>query len=322
MTKAYTPPPLPTGSKLKLRWIDEFAGASLDTTKWMHHIGDGSDFGDVNNGWFNKEKQCYVSEAVTIDPAEKCLLITASPMAVGGECKNAKDGKVNKTSEFTSAKIITKDAFCWTGTPEASKPILISARMKVPLAERSFPALWLLPMDPAEPWKSGYNASYGGWCTSGEIDIMEHLNKENSIHCSMHFEVKDKGKLPAGAKLADATAGSANMCARQTASYTDFAADNGPDKWHVYSALWDAKYIKIYVDDKLVLDMTNTNWELGGGKVGSSAAPFDKPFNLIINHAVGGTWVDTLVTDKTKAVADYPCAIAVDFVAVFDVTLE
>jgi beta-glucanase (GH16 family) len=309
MTKAFTPPPLPPGSKLKVRWLDEFTGTALDTTKWKYHIGDGSDFGDKNNGWYNLEKQCYVSEAATIDPVAKCLVLTATASAEG--CKNARDGKVNATSEFRSAKIVSTEAFGWTGTT----PVLISVRVKVPMAERSFPAVWLLPSDPNEPWQSGKGA-YGPWCTSGEIDIMEHLNKENKTYATVHFRVKDKSKPPPEAKLMSET-DPQNTCARQSRSYGDFAAGNGPDSWHIYSVLWDPNYIKIFVDDKLVLDLKTGDWELGTG-TGSPSAPFDKPFNLIINHAVGGTWVDT-TSDKIKAPADYPASVMVDYVVVHDV---
>jgi TolA-binding protein len=56
-TKEFQPPPLPPGTKLVLKWSEEFTGTSLDANKWMVHQGDGSDFG--MKGWGNEELQCY-----------------------------------------------------------------------------------------------------------------------------------------------------------------------------------------------------------------------------------------------------------------------
>lgn len=277
-----------------MRWKDEFdSGPKLDDTKWTYHFGDGSDIGEV--GWYNKEKQCYTNEEgnIHIDPTTKSLVITAK---IGGPCKNAKTGESVKAA-FTSAKIVHKEPILWKGKAGASTPVLISARMKVPLGDKSFPALWLLPHDKTNPWCSGCG-KYGGWPSSGEIDIMEHLNKEMKIYATIHV-----GPSP------DKRAGFQKA--------VELPQGQGPDEWHTYSLLWDSTYLKTFVDDKPLLDVKVDEWAAISGNAQNKYAPFDAEMHLIINHAVGGRWPGLEEPDPK----DFPYSVYVDYVAVHDVTL-
>ena len=49
----------------QLIWEDNFDGNSLDSTKWIHDIGTGSQYGMW--GWGNGELQFYQSQNTTID---------------------------------------------------------------------------------------------------------------------------------------------------------------------------------------------------------------------------------------------------------------
>jgi beta-glucanase (GH16 family) len=279
---------------LKLRWKDEFDASAIDTKIWTYHLGDGRDFGA--EGWFNKEKQCYTSdpENVGIDPATKSLAITAR---VGGTCVNPKDNITNDAA-FTSAKLLSVEQVMWNGTAGQSKPVLVSARIKVPLKDKTFPAFWLLPMDATNPWCSGCGV-HGGWCSSGEIDIMEHINKENITYSTIHF-----------GGTADSDHGN---CKNKQASF-EFPADNGPDQWHIYSLLWDSTYIKTFVDGNIVLDAKLGDWTFGKDP-SNKYAPFDGKMHIIINHAVGGNWPGLEPPDTSE----FPYTIHVDYVAVHDV---
>ena len=69
--------------------------------------------------------------------------------------------------------------------------------------------------------------AYGGWCDSGEIDIMEHVNgASDSIYGSLHYSgpwptcVQSGGSAPAPT-LASGT----------------------PADWHVYAVDWAPSYI-------------------------------------------------------------------------------
>lgn len=315
MTKAFTPPPLPAGKKLVVRWKDEFdSGATVDATKWGHHYGDGMDFGMPEPGWGNKERQCYTDDPsnIKIDPATKTLVITAKN---GGTCVNKKNNTPGTSkSPVTSAKIVSKTQFMWKGEAGSSSPILVSARMKVPLTTISFPAFWLLPMDPTKPWCSGCG-KYGGWCTSGEIDIMEHIGKDNDIHSTIHFGGSDSETTWVDCK--------------NKSGHVTLPPGNGPDMWHTYSLLWDAGSIKTYVDGQLILDAkvndSTKDW-FTAKAMGNKLAPFDNPMNIIINLAVGGVWVEGYPKDGPQppmpVIPDTDMAkysLEVDYVVVHDV---
>jgi beta-glucanase (GH16 family) len=133
-------------------------------------------------GWANNELQCYTNayENVRIEPNEGApgdgKLVIQADVKHGHLCKNSNKGPI--AMDFTSAKLTTanKRAIKWTGTHGNSNPVVVTARMKIPLKDKAWPAFWLLP-ETTNTWCSGCGA-YGGWCTSGEIDIMEHINDE------------------------------------------------------------------------------------------------------------------------------------------------
>src|SRR3546814_6118470 len=81
--------------------------------------------------------------------------------------KNSIGGK-----PFSSAKIVSRENGNWLyGRFEI--------RAKLPRGIGTWPAIWMLPTD----WK------YGGWPTSGEIDIMEHVGYDpGEIHGTIHTE--------------------------------------------------------------------------------------------------------------------------------------
>ena len=60
--------------------------------------------------------------------------------------------------------------------------------------------------------------------------------------------------------------------------------DDLENAYHVYAMEWDKKNIKLFVDDSLYfhyIKEDHADWH---------SWPFDKPFRLIINLAIGGMW--------------------------------
>lgn len=154
----------------------------------------------------------------------------------------------------------------------------VEVRARLPEALGTWPALWLLPVDTTDRI---------GWPHSGEIDFMEHVGFDPGvIHASVHTS---KYNWPNGN--------------HHTATYrlpsvvTDF---------HVYALEWTAESLDFYVDDTLVTRYVNENsgWE---------AWPFDVPFYLIINLAVGGEWGGAQGVDREA----YPTRFEVDWVRVY-----
>jgi beta-glucanase (GH16 family) len=132
----------------------------------------------------------------------------------------------------------------------------IEARIRIPRGQGIWPAFWML----------GRPVPASEWPEPGEIDVMENVGKEPSIvHATVHGPgySGDKGItaariLPGGEKFAD--------------------------KFHVYGVEWSVNSIDFFVDRKAYAKVTRASLPAGTTWV------FDKPFFLLLNVAVGGTW--------------------------------
>ena len=149
------------------------------------------------------------------------------------------------------------------------------ARMKLPRGQGLWPAFWLL----------GADFPTVGWPASGEMDIMEYRGQDpGTIHGSMHGP-----GYSGGSALTRAWAPSA----------THF--DNS---FHVFTLEWSAARVDWYADGVRYFGVRREDvpgpWA------------FDHPFHLILNLAVGGTFVGA-PSDATP----FPAAMTVDWVRVY-----
>jgi beta-glucanase (GH16 family) len=269
----------------KLVWSDEFEGTALDRSKWDFDIGNG--FFDYKShrwvaGWGNEELQYYTAEPANVSVKDGLLTIRAIKESLHG-------------CGYTSARLKTRRR---DGTPLLAKTYgRFEIRAKVPWGKGLWPALWMLPLEDA----------YGGWAASGEIDLMEIVgDKPHEVLNSIHFgstglEGRELNThvhaLPGGSTVAD---------------------------WHVYAVEWEPGEIRFYVDG--VLTCTRDFWwscsrtENGQGvrarrmaDVNAWPAPFDRPFFLVMNVAVGGNFPG-VPNDETR----FPAELVVDYVRVFD----
>lgn len=84
--------------------------------------------------------------------------------------------------------------------------------------------------------------------------------------------------------------------------------------WHTYTLVWDSKYIRTYIDNKLVMDLYPNTWWSAMDR-NNDFAPFDQQYHLILNMAVGGNWPGR----AAPAASGFPYYMQVDYVRVFDV---
>ena len=175
---------------------------------------------------------------------------------------------------YTSARINTRDRF-------AFRYGRIEARMRLPGGQGLWPAFWLLPQD----------SPYGGWAASGEIDIMEAVNLGGSGGNEIHGTIHYGGEWP-----------------NNQWSGSDYVvSSSAQDEFHTYAVEWDSGEIRWYVDD--VLYAMQNNWSSTGG---AFPAPFDEPFYIIFNVAVGGNW-----PGSPNASTVFPVTMEVDWVRVY-----
>jgi beta-glucanase (GH16 family) len=180
-----------------------------------------------------------------------------------------------KGHEYTSARLVSKGKGDWTyGRFEA--------RAKLPTGKGTWPAIWMLPTG----WK------YGSWPNSGEIDIMEQVGYEpHVVHSSVHTKNYNH-----------------NIGTHKTAKTNLPTATN---EFNVYAVEWTPEEIRGYVNDKHYF--TFKNERLTNSSADFRQWPFDQPFHLLLNIAVGGTWGGTHGVDRNI----WPQRMEIDYVRVY-----
>lgn len=266
-----------------LSWRDEFDGAALDASKWYCELGNGfhdPDSGVWVPGWGNEELQHYTAEPRNVAVRDSVLTISAlrDPTVPGG---------------YTSARLRTRDA---SGRALfAQRYGRFEFRARVPSGQGLWPAIWLLPLED----------HYGRWAASGEIDVMEVCGGAagevlGSLHYGCRFPERELSThrlaLAAGTSLAD---------------------------WHRYAVQWEPGHICWEFDDR-VWARQDFWWSCSRTVAGQGRrpraehelnpwpAPFDRPFYIVMNIAVGGNFPGA--PDETTP---FPAQLQLDYVRVF-----
>lgn len=236
-----------------LVWQDEFNGSGLpDEEKWGYDVG--------GNGWGNNELQYYTQADTNNARVEDGKLIIEAHK------------ETYSNNEYTSARLITKNKGDW-------KYGRFEIKAKVPAGTGTWPAIWMLPTD----WE------YGGWPSSGEIDIMEYVGYQpNTIHQSVHTQTYNH---QSGTEITK----SSNV-------------ETAEEEFHLYAMEWNENKIDFFVDGRLRLTFENEGtWQKW---------PFDKRFHMLLNIAIGGDWGGVQGVDDSI----FPVQMEVDYVRVYQNT--
>lgn len=258
-----------------LVWSDEFNGNSLDRTKWDYQTGTQDNYyGNYGpNYWGNGELQ-YYTDGANVVVADGSLQITAKRQQMGDR-------------PFTSARITTRDKYTVTFGK-------IEARMKTPAIQGMWPAFWMLPQPPGH---SSTNNEYGGWPANGELDIMEAKGRlQNEIDTTLHFGGPDWNNVH-------------DMAGKST------KLSSSTEEWHSYAVEWTSTYIAWIIDGTEVYRVQSSRWwtSAADNSGATQSAPFDKPYYILLNLAVGGMY-----DNYTEPTADFQQAtMYVDYVRVY-----
>ncbi|MGG1634410.1 glycoside hydrolase family 16 protein [Paenibacillus sp. NRS-1760] len=164
-------------------------------------------------------------------------------------------------------EVIEKDGrqFAYTSARIDTKDYLsfcygkLIVRAKLPVGQGLWPAIWLLPQHQA----------YGPWPASGEIDIMEA-----------------KGRLP---RQVSGTLHYGKDWDHKVTDEFSYQLEQGTiNEFRDYSLEWDAGSIRWLVDGHCFAERP----------MEPGIMPFDEPFYLVLNLAVGG-WYDNVAVDET-----------------------
>ena len=161
----------------------------------------------------------------------------------------------------------------------------IEASIKVPKGKGIWPAFWMMPDD---------ESKYGQWPKCGEIDIMEVLGDNTKrTHGTIHF-----GEPHA-----------------QLHMTYDLKEGDFSEEFHLFSIEWGPDEFRWYVDGVQFHSANTWYTKTTNGEVKPFPAPFDQPFHVILNVAVGGDWPGAPAADL---VFDEHTAMYVDFVRMYE----
>ncbi len=117
-------------------------------------------------------------------------------------------------------------------------------------------------------WMLGNNISTAGWPACGETDIMEQSGSaKNTIYGTLHYPTQQN-------------------------QYGDGSTTNitsASSSFHKYSSIWTASSIQLLVDDAVFFTLPN-----------KSSLPFNQPFFIIFNVAMGGNFGGTVDPNFTQ----------------------
>jgi beta-glucanase (GH16 family) len=153
----------------------------------------------------------------------------------------------------------------------------VEARAKLPAGRGTWPAIWMLP-----------TVEKMQWPRDGEIDIMEYVGfNPGVVHGTVHTEAYNHsiGTQKGG----------------------QVAVPDASTAFHVYAIEWTPERIDWFVDDQPYYSFSNDQ----AGK--KETWPFNAPFHLIFNLAVGGNWGGQKGVDENI----WPQRMEVDWVRVY-----
>jgi beta-glucanase (GH16 family) len=155
----------------------------------------------------------------------------------------------------------------------------IEVRAKLPQGRGVWPAIWML----------GVNISAAGWPRCGEIDIMEYVGfNPHVIHANIHTAKYNH--------------------TRGTGKGNQIRIEAPYEQFHLYAVEWHSDRMDFFVDDQKYFSYAKEP------EAGADVWPFDQPFYLILNLAVGGAWGAQKGIDE----AIFPQRYEIDYVRVYE----
>ena len=263
-----------------LKWSDEFAGSTLDTSNWAYEVGRGS----RNDGWGNWEMEYYTAGANLTFNNGICVNEARQETGTGDWTDGYQGGNYTSTRMTTYNKMAFKYGY-------------IEVRLKAPKGNGLWPAFWTLGT-------SNYDPNVG-WPACGEMELYEQRTGtwsdptlslgapgDNYFIGTCHFANPDgtpqynfKGK------------------ALTEALGNDF---------HTFAILWDSLHVQYYLDDVIYWpSMLTPNINQP-----NNFDAFHNPHYLISNIAVKGNYVNAAPGDVLDP-STLPAQMSIDYVRLY-----
>ena len=268
-----------------LVWSDEFEGNALNEQTWNIEVS--------GSGGGNQELQYYRRDNVAVKDGN--LVLTARRETFQGK-------------SFTSGRINSKNN-------TAFKHGIIQARIKFPkTADGLWPAYWMM----------GNDMDRYGWPRCGEIDIIEmgHFNAISGPYAGQ----QDRYFAGTTHYGPDATNENHQQYSQDFLAPEDNPVENG--EYHIFTVEWDENYLYMYYDLDGYTNAKKRKARYFTQEIAYSDAVlapghyFQKPFFLLFNLAVGGTYTNIYDPAQITALpnAGDEAQMLVDWVRVYQKT--
>jgi len=156
-------------------------------------------------------------------------------------------------------------------------------RARLPAGVGCWPALWLL----------GTNITSVSWPGCGEIDVVENNGSNlGTVQGSLHSGTDETG-------------------------YYNFLPGDSATNFHAFTLDWNTNALLFYVDGHLYQSQTSWGTSLSGQ---SYPFPFDQPFFIIMNLAIGGNYLGNPTMNAINAGTVFPAEMQVDYVRIYNQT--
>jgi len=171
----------------------------------------------------------------------------------------------------------------------------IDVEAKLPAGVGTWPAIWLLPDNDTYAQKSPANYILR-YKNGGEIDILEAVGFQPNVIYGIAHTASD---------TYDHTDG--------TGSFSTIGVPNSNSSFNKYSILWTPTSLTFEVNDQPYFTYTRQNG------ADYKTWPFDQPFYLIANLALGGSWggLDTADFPATKGINNGALPASLDIRSIY-----
>jgi beta-glucanase (GH16 family) len=238
------------------------ANAQTDLNHWTANWGTGAQ--DGLTGWGNNEWEYYNDATTSGNLSNSNLYVNGSGLNITA---------IVNGSNITSARINTKNNFSQTYG-------LFQWTASIPSGGGLWPALWMLPKP----------NSYGGWPTSGEVDVFEsggsgltaNKQEQGSYHTGPSYDISQT-----------AVYGPSGYDTRNSNTYdllwlpVSTTNPHGLLQWYVNGTLYETR-------TGSNPGTNNTGWYNPSNGT-TNAGPFDKSFYLVMNMAIGGSYTNNQI---------------------------
>lgn len=229
-----------------LFWEENFDGNSFDASRWSK----------IPRETYFAEWNKYMSDY------DSCYQVTNSNLVLRGLRNTNQPGD---SAPYLTGGIYTKDKVAFGNGR-------LEIRAKLGKAQGAWPAFWMMPADDSQ------------WPHGGEIDIMEHLNKDGFVYQTVHsyytytLDIQEPPKGATGVMDAE--------------GYNVYAVEMYPDS------------LSFYVNDVHTFTYPRIETDIEG------QFPFNREYYLLLDMQLGGpgTWAGEINP------ADLPIEMQIDWV--------